>query len=115
MLRGADAVLIVEAGVPKRLEISLLPRFGLSHDRWVIFVEGSVVLFEQDLHPGLILVGRVWKDKAGDFYSFRSVEANGETCLEGDLSYSSEVIVLGLANNWSEGLDGGFEFGGNVG
>ena len=44
MLCGADAVLIVEADVPKRLELSLLPRFGLSCDQWVVFVEGGVVL-----------------------------------------------------------------------
>ena len=33
MLLGADAVLVVEAGVTKRPELSLLPRFGLSRDR----------------------------------------------------------------------------------
>ena len=32
VLSGVDAVLIVEAGVPQRLELSLLPRFGVSCD-----------------------------------------------------------------------------------
>ena len=32
VLRGSDAVLVVEASVPKRLELSLLPRLGLSRD-----------------------------------------------------------------------------------
>ena len=29
---GADAVLVVKAGVPKRLELLLLPCFGVSRD-----------------------------------------------------------------------------------
>ena len=61
VLHGAYAVLIFEAGIPKRLEISLLPRFGLSRDRWVVFVKGVVVLIKQDRYPGLVLVGRVRK------------------------------------------------------
>ena len=32
MLYGADVVLIVKAGVPKRLELLLLPYFGVSRD-----------------------------------------------------------------------------------
>ena len=46
MLCGTDAVLIVKAGVPKRLELLFCPRFGLSRDQWVVFVEGGVVLVE---------------------------------------------------------------------
>ena len=55
VLRGVDAVLIVEAGVPKSLELSLLPRVGLSCDQWVVFVEGRVVLVERDRYPGWFL------------------------------------------------------------
>ena len=70
VLCGLDAVLVVEASVPKRLDLLLLPRFGLSHDRWVVLVEGGVILVKRDCHPGLILVGRVGKDEAGDFSVF---------------------------------------------
>ena len=81
LLRFLDAVLVFEASVPKRLELLLLPLFGISRDWWVIIVEGGVVLVEQDFHPGLILVGCIGKDKAGDFSIFRAGEANRETCL----------------------------------
>ena len=70
MLLGSDAVLVVKAGVPKRLDILLLPRFGLSREQWVVLVEGGVVLVKQDCHPKLILVGRVGKDEAGEFSRF---------------------------------------------
>ena len=76
MLRGADAVLIVEAGVPKRLELSFLPQFGLSLDRWVVFVEGGLFLVEQGHYPGLVLVGCVRKYEASEFSSFQAGEAN---------------------------------------
>ena len=115
VLRGSYAVLIVEGVVPKRLELSLLPRFGLSRDRWVIFVEGGVVLVKRDRHPGLVLVSRVRKEEDDEFSSFRAGEANRETCLKEDLSYSLEVVVLWLDDDWGESLDGGFEFGGDVG
>ena len=81
VLRGSDAVLVFEASVPKRLELWLIPHFGISRDRWVLLVKGGVVLVERDRHPGLILVGCVRKDEAGDFYSFQAGEANRETCL----------------------------------
>ena len=70
VLRGSDAVLVFEASVPKRLEILLLPRFGILRDRWVLLVEGVVVLVERDHHLGLILVGRVGRYEAGDFSYF---------------------------------------------
>ena len=41
---GTYAVLIVEAGFPKRMEFSLLPRFGIFGDRWIVLFEGSGVL-----------------------------------------------------------------------
>ena len=46
ILGGADAVFVVEVSVPKRLELPLLPRFGLSGDHLVVFVEGGIVLVE---------------------------------------------------------------------
>ena len=58
VLHVAGAVLVFEASVPKRLEISLLPRFGILHDLWVVLIEGGVVLGERDCHHGLILLGR---------------------------------------------------------
>ena len=70
VLRGVDAALIVKAGVPKRMDLSLLPRFGLSRDRWVVFIKGGVVLAEQDLHPRLVILSRVGKYEAGEFSSF---------------------------------------------
>ena len=70
VLSGLDAVLIVGVGVPKCPDLLLIPRFGLSRDRWVVFVEGGVVLVKRDLHPGLILVGRIRKDEAGGFSRF---------------------------------------------
>ena len=70
MLRGADAGLIVKADVPKSLEISLPPRFVLSCDRWVVFVEGGVVLVERGCYHMLVLVGRVRKYEVGEFSSF---------------------------------------------
>ena len=33
VLGGVDAVLVVKEGVPKRLDIPLIPRFGLSGDQ----------------------------------------------------------------------------------
>ena len=115
VLCGVDVVLVVNAGVPKRLDLSLLPRFGLSHDQWVIFVEGCVVLVERGRYPWLVLEGRIRKYEAGDFSSFRASKTNQETCLQEEFSNSLEVVVLRLANNWGEGLDGGFESGGDVG
>ena len=115
MLGGADAVLMIKKGVPKRREFLLLPRFGLSHDQGVVFVEGGVVLVEQYRYPRLVLLGRVRKYEAGDFSRFQDGEANRETCLKEDFSYSSEVVILRLANNWGEGLNGSFGFGGEVG
>ena len=47
VLGGADTVLVVVAGIPKRLELPLIPRFCLSDDRWVVFVKGGIVLAEQ--------------------------------------------------------------------
>ena len=44
MLHGSDAVLVVEASVTKCLKLSFLPRFGILRDRWVVLVEGGVVL-----------------------------------------------------------------------
>ena len=81
MLCGADVVLVVEAGVPNRLELPLLPRLGISPDLWVVFVEGGIVLAEKGRYPGLVLVGRFRKYEAGDFSRFRSGEADQETCL----------------------------------
>ena len=96
VLCGADTVLIVEAGVPKLLEISLLPRFGLSNDRWVVFVEGGVVLVKQDRHPEMVLVSRVGKERAGEFSSFRAGEENQETCMKEDLLYSFGWTTIGV-------------------
>ena len=81
MLRGADVVLVVEAGVPNRLELPLLPRLGISPDLWVVFVEGGIVLTEKGRYPRLVLVGRLRKYEAGDFSRFRSGEADQDTCL----------------------------------
>ena len=115
MLCGADAVLIIKADVPKRLELLLLPRFGISCYRGVVFGEGGVVLVKRDCYPGLGLVRRVRKYEAGDFSRFRAGEANLETYLKEHFLYSLEVVVLRLADNWGEGLDGGFVLGGHVG
>ena len=41
---GTYVVLIVEAGFPKSLEFSLLPRFGIFGDRCIVLFEGSGVL-----------------------------------------------------------------------
>ena len=46
VLCGADFVLIIEEGVPKRLDLSLLSRFSLSSDQWVVFIEGGIALVE---------------------------------------------------------------------
>ena len=97
MLCGADAVLIIKADVPKRLELLLLPRFGISCYRGVVFGEGGVVLVKRDCYPGLGLVRRVRKYEAGDFSIFRAGEANLETCLKEHFLYSLEVVVLWLA------------------
>ena len=67
VLCGSDAVLVFEASVIKFLEILLLPRFGISRDRWVVLFEWGVVLVKGYRQPGLILVGRVRKDEAGLF------------------------------------------------
>ena len=115
VLCGSDPVLIVEAGVPKRLELLLLPHFGLSRDQWVVFVEGGVVLVKLYCHPGLVLISRAGKDESCDFSIFQAGKANQETCLKEDLSHSSEVVVLRLDDDWGEGLDYGFKFGGDIG
>ena len=70
VLCGADGVLVVEACVPKRLDILLLPRFDISREKWVVFVKGVIILVERGRYPWLVLVCRVRKYKAGDFYSF---------------------------------------------
>ena len=44
VLRGADAVLVFEAGVSKRLDFSFLTHFGIFGDRWIVLFEGSGVL-----------------------------------------------------------------------
>ena len=70
VLGGADAVLFVKAGVPKLLELPLFPKFGLSGDGWVVFVEEGSILVKRSCYPRLILVGRVGEKKAGDFSGF---------------------------------------------
>ena len=70
VIRGADAVLVVEAGVPKRLKLLLLQRFGRFCDRWVVFVKGGIVLIKRGHLPWLVLVSRVGKYEAGDFSIF---------------------------------------------
>ena len=62
----------------------------------------------------MVIVGRVGKYKASDFSRFQAGEENQETCLKEDFLYSSEVVILRLADEWGEGLYGGFEFGGDV-
>ena len=59
MIGGADAVLVVKAGVPERLDFSLSPRFGVSGNQWTVFVEGIIVLVERCRYPRLILVDRI--------------------------------------------------------
>ena len=76
VLCGADAVLVIEADVPERLEFLLFPRFGISGDRWIVFVEGCIVLVERCRYPRLILVGRIREDDSGDFSGFRTGEAD---------------------------------------
>ena len=44
VLGGADAVLVIEADVPERLEFLMLPRFGISGYIWIVFIEGVIVL-----------------------------------------------------------------------
>ena len=51
VLRGVDEVLVVEEGIPKRLELPLIPRFGLSCDRWFVFVKGGMVLVKRGRYP----------------------------------------------------------------
>ena len=46
VLCGLDTVLIFKAGVPKYLEILLLPWFGLSREQCIIFVEGTVTFIK---------------------------------------------------------------------
>ena len=114
VLGGVYTVLVIKVGVPKRLEFALFPHFGLSGDRWVICFEGGIVLVERSHYPQLIIVGRVMEYDTSDFDGFRTGEADRETRLEEDFSDSSEVVVLQLADNGGEGLDGGFVFGGNI-
>ena len=76
VLGGADEILVIKAGVPKRLEISLLPHFGLSGDCWVLFLKGGIVLVERCHYPRFVLVGRVGEYKAGKFAGFRTGEAD---------------------------------------
>ena len=114
MLVGVYAVLVIEAGVTKRLDLSLFPQFGLSGDLWVTFVDGGIVLVERCRYPQLILVGHVWEYKDGDFDGFRTGELNQEKRLEENFSDSSEVVVLWLADNGGEGLNVGFKFCGYV-
>ena len=76
MLGGADVYLVVKVSVPKRLEFPLFPCFSLFGDRWVVFVEGGIVVVKQSRYPRFVLVGRVGEYKAGDFYSCRSGKAD---------------------------------------
>ena len=46
MLGGADEVLVIKAGVPKRLEFSLLSRFGIFGCLRTVLVEGGIFLVE---------------------------------------------------------------------
>ena len=70
VLGGADAVLVVKAGFPKRLELLLLPRLSLSGDQWVVFFKRGIVLVERSYYPWLVLVGCFGEYEAGDFSSF---------------------------------------------
>ena len=72
VLGDADTVLIIEGGVKERLDFSLLPRFGISGDIWIIFIEGGIVLIEQCRYPRSILVGRIGEDEAGKFPGFQT-------------------------------------------
>ena len=114
VLGGVDAVLVVEAGFPKRLGFSLLPRFGIFGDHLIIFVKGGIVLVRRCRYPWLIFVGRIGEDKASDFACFRTDEADRETRLEENVFDSSKVVVLWLADNGVEGLNVGFKFCGYV-
>ena len=114
VLGGVYTVLVIKVGVPKRLEFALFPHFGLSGDRWVICFEGGIVLVERSHYPQLIIVGRVMEYDTSDFDGFRTGEADRETRLGEDFFDSLKVVVLWLAGNGSEGLDGSFEFCGNV-
>ena len=51
VIGGADVVLVFEAGATKRLDFLLLPHFGIFGDRWIIFVEGRIVLVELFRYP----------------------------------------------------------------
>ena len=114
VIGGVDAVLVVEAGFPKCLEFLLLPHFGIFGDRWIVFVEGGLVLVERLRCPWLMFVGCIGEDKACDFACFRTGEANLETRLKEDFINSSKAVVLWLANDGVEGLDGGFPFCGDI-
>ena len=114
VLGGADTVLVVETDFPKRLEFLLIPRFGIFGDLWIIFIEGGVVLVEKLRHPWLIFLGCIGEDKASGFTCFRTGEADLETRLKEEFLDSSKVVVLWLANEGVEGLDGGFIFCGDV-
>ena len=106
--------MVIEAGVTELLEFLLLPCFSFSGDQCIVFFEGGIILVKQCRYPRLILVGRIGEDEAGDFSGFRTGEADRETGLEEDFSDSSKVVVLCLAGDGGEGLDGSFEFGGDV-
>ena len=75
VLRGADAVLVVESCVPKRPKLLLISRFGLSCDQWVVFVKGGIVLVKRGCYSWLVLVGRVRKYEVGDFSRVRAGKA----------------------------------------
>ena len=70
VLGGADKVLVFKAGVSKCLEFSLLPRFGIFGDHWIVSVKGSIVLIEQCHYPWSIFVGRIGEDETDDFACF---------------------------------------------
>ena len=76
VIRCVYVFLVVEACVTKRLEILLLPRFGISCDRWVVFIEGVTILFERGRYPWFVILGRISKYEAGDFSSFQAGEAD---------------------------------------
>ena len=81
VLGGADAVLVIEVGVPKHLELLLLTCFGLYGDSWAVFVKGGIFLIKRCRFPRLVLVGSVGEYKAGDFSGFRTFKADQETRL----------------------------------
>ena len=114
VLSGADAVLVFEAGVSKRLDFSFLTHFGIFGDRWILFVKGGIVLFERCRYPKLIFEGRIREKEAGDFACFRASKTDLETRLEENFFDSLKVVVLWLADDGGEGLNGGFVVCGDV-